>query len=343
MAISHPEFRHGTGALEAAKAFGGEIRGKIVVITGISPQSIGAALALAVASQTPKLLILASRTLSNIQKVAKEIHALYPTVRIEEVVLDLSNLKSVRQAAENVKQIIGLDAAVDILFNNAGINISTKHLTAEGVELQFATNHLGPFLFTNLLLPSMLQAKNGRKRVVNTASEAHVISPVRFSDINQHRGKNVSKDEQPRRGLPEGILRNDGSYESGIAYGQSKTANVLFSVGLNARYASQGLRSFAVSPGNIMTNLAREFDEAAVKRLFAGIGDNWKTLDQGASTLVVAGFDPGLDDEAGVYVEDCKVKRPAKWASDGAKAERLWELSEDLVSEKFSPTKVSRL
>ncbi|KAF8851136.1 NAD(P)-binding protein [Acephala macrosclerotiorum] len=289
------------------------------------------------------MLILASRTLSNIQAAVKEIHAFYPTVKIEAVVLDLSSLKSVRQAADKVKQIIRPVGAVDILFNNAGINISTKHLTKEGVELQFATNYLGPFLFTNLLLPSMLQAKTGRKRVINTASEAHVISPVRFSDINQDRGKNVPRDEQPRRGLPEGILRNDGGYESGIAYGQSKTANVLFSVGLNARYGSQGLKSFAVSPGNIMTNLARELDEAAVKGLFAGIGDNWKTLDQGASTLVVAGFDPGLEDEAGVYIEDCKMKRPAKWASDGAKADRLWALSEDLVPENFNNSKASRL
>jgi NAD(P)-dependent dehydrogenase (short-subunit alcohol dehydrogenase family) len=91
---------------------------------------------------------------------------------------------------------------------------------------------------------------NGRKIVINTASEAHIVSPVRFSDINQDLGNEVPKDEQPRRGLPEGKLKNDGSYESSVAYGQSKTANVLFSVGLNARYSSQGLKSFAVSPGS---------------------------------------------------------------------------------------------
>ncbi|KUJ11768.1 NAD(P)-binding protein [Mollisia scopiformis] len=330
MAITHEEFGYATGALQAAKAFAAEIRGKIVVITGVSPNSIGSALALAVGSQGPKQLILASRTLANIQKVAAEIHSVYPDVNIDEVVLDLSNFQSIRQAAQRVKAIVGAGAAVDVLFNNAGINVSRKSLTETGVELQFATNHIGPFLFTNLLLPSMLQAKGRKRRVVNTASEAHVISPVRFSDINQEPGKVVPKDEQPRRGLPEGMLKNDGTYESSIAYGQSKTANVLFSVGLNARYASQGLKSFAVSPGNIMTNLVRAMTEEALQGFFAGIGDKWKNLDQGASTLVVAGFDPGLDEEAGVYVEDCQMKRPAGWASDSAKAERLWKLSEGL-------------
>lgn len=168
------------------------------------------------------------------------------------MVIDLSSLKSVRLAADQVLQIVGPDAAVDVLFNNAGINFSKKFLTEQGVELQFATNHLGPFLFTNLLLLSMLRdvKNNGRKRVINTASEAHVISPVRFSDINQDLGKDAPKDEQPRRNLPEGMLKNDGSYESSIAYGQSKTANVLFSVGLNTRYSSRGLKSLAVSPGS---------------------------------------------------------------------------------------------
>lgn len=224
-----------------------------VVITGVSPNSIGSALALAVASQKPKLLILASRTLANILKVATNIQALYTEVNIEAVIIDLSSLKSVRQAADRVLKIVGTDSAIDVLFNNAGINVSEKSLTEQGVELQFATNHLGPFLFTNLLLPSMLEdAKRtgGKKRVINTASEGHIISPVRFSDVNQELGNEIPRDEQPRRGLPEGMLKTDGSYEPIIAYGQSKTANVLFSVGLNARYASRGVKSLADSPGS---------------------------------------------------------------------------------------------
>jgi len=133
---------------------------------------------------------------------------------------------------------------MSVLFNNAGINISERRLT-DGVELQFATNHLGPFLLTNLLLAS-INARE-RVRVVNTSSEAHRISPVRFSDVGQTPGAKVEIEDLPRRGMPEGILRSDGRYEPSVAYGQSKTANVLFAVGLNNR----GVKSFAVMPGSM--------------------------------------------------------------------------------------------
>lgn len=141
------------------------------------------------------------------------------------------------------------EGSVDVLFNNAGINTSERRLTAEGIELQFGTNHVGPFLLTNLLLPLLLRNPNGA-RIVDTSSEAHRISPVRFSDYNQTPGAKVEKEDEPRRGLPEGILRGGGRYEPGVAYGQSKTANVLMAVGLNARVKAKGVESFAVMPGS---------------------------------------------------------------------------------------------
>jgi len=240
------------------------ILNSVVLITGVSPKSIGEGLALALAAHSPSLLILASRTLSKIHAVAAGIHASNPHVNVQEVVVDLSSLKSVREAAERCKEILeGEGRGIDVLFNNAGINISERRLTEEGVEMQFATNHLGPFLLTALLLPFMKTGNRGA-RVVNTTSEAHRISPVRFSDvgsfpfrmkqkltapvpqINQTPGAKVELEDQPRRGMPEGILRGDGRYEPSVAYGQSKTANVLFAVGLNRR----GVKSFAVMPGS---------------------------------------------------------------------------------------------
>ena len=125
------------------------------MVTGVSPSSIGSGLALAIASQSPLLLILASRTLSNIQTVTSSIHALYPSTPIKAVALDLSNLNGVRSAADEIKKTVG-DGEIDVLFNNAGINISWRELTSEGYELQFATNHLGGFLLTSLLMPLML-------------------------------------------------------------------------------------------------------------------------------------------------------------------------------------------
>ncbi len=179
------------------------------------------------------------------------IHSSYPEVKIREVVIDLSSLASVRTAAALVHEIIARDGAgkgIDVLFNNAGINLSERKLSPEGIELQFATNHLGPWLFTNLLLPlfSLPVQQSTRKRVVNTSSEAHRISPIRFSDVNQTPGAKVESEDEPRRGMPEGILRADGRYEPAVAYGMSKTANVLMAVGLNRR----GVKSFAVMPGS---------------------------------------------------------------------------------------------
>jgi NAD(P)-dependent dehydrogenase (short-subunit alcohol dehydrogenase family) len=154
-----------------------------VLITGVSPKSIGEGLALALAAHSPRLLILASRTLSKIRAVSDSIHTSHPHVIVQEVVVDLSSLKSVRKAAESCKKILEKEGrGIDVLFNNAGINISERRLTEEGVEMQFATNHLGPFLLSNLLLPFMKTGNRGA-RVVNTSSEAHRISPVRFSDV----------------------------------------------------------------------------------------------------------------------------------------------------------------
>ena len=184
------------------------------------------------------------------------IHTAYPAVEIREVVVDLSSLWSVREAAARVHEIVKRDGrgGLDVLFNNAGINISERKVSPEGVELQFATNHLGPFLFTNLLLPLFFTTRPehhspSRKRIVNTSSEAHRISPVRFSDINQVPGAAVEEEDKPRRGLPKGILREDGRYEPAVAYGGSKTANILMAVGLNARLGER-IKSFAVMPGS---------------------------------------------------------------------------------------------
>ena len=142
---------------------------------------------------------------------------------------------------------------IDVLFNNAGINVNERRLTPEGIELQFGTNHIGHFLLTNLLLPLLLHGegrRNTQPRIVNTSSEAHRISPVRFSDYNQDPGRKLEREDEPRRGLPKGFLRGGGRYEPAVAYGMSKTANVLFSVGLNERLAGLGVRSFAVMPGS---------------------------------------------------------------------------------------------
>ncbi|TVY34838.1 Short-chain dehydrogenase-like protein [Lachnellula subtilissima] len=322
------QFGAETSGTEVAGRFAKRIEG--VLITGVSPNSLGESLATAIAAHSPSHLILASRTPAKLQAVA----ALIPHVNVSCVHVDFSSFPSVRAAASAITRLLH-GRKIDVLFNNAGINVFSRQLNAEGIELQFATNHLGPFLFTNLLLP--LLASGGR--VVNTSSEAHRISPVRFSDLGQDPEKKemLPPDEEPRRGMGEGILRGMGGYEPAVAYGQSKTANVLFAVGLNGR----GVKSFAVMPGTIRTDIVRGLDEEGLQGLLRV--EKWKDLDQGVATNLVAALDPALDGERGLYLDDCQLKRPSKWASDPEKAERLWRLSEELVGQKFDLGMKSRL
>lgn len=218
--------------------------------------SLGSTLVATLHAQSPALLILLSRTTSKIHSVISTLPFNLST-KIEIVEVDLSSQASVRLAVKTITTLLEQQKkGIDLIFNNAGINISSHTLSPEGIELQFATNHIGPFLLTNLLLPLLVSSKNttGQKRIVVTSSEAHRISPIRFSDINLTLPiSQLPKDEQPRRGLPEGILKNDGGYESAIAYGQSKTANVLFCVSLNERLLAEGrgsVKSLAVMPGS---------------------------------------------------------------------------------------------
>lgn len=175
---------------------------------------------------------------------------------METVQLDLISLPSVRAAA---KEVAGTTDHVDVLINNAGISTSILRFSPEGVESQFATNHLGAFLLTKLLLPLLLRAGPGA-RVVNVSSAAHLISPVRFSDINfedevvgPKRGKmEVPEEERPPPELPAWTLAPtaDG-FPGTAAYGQSKTANILFTVALKQRLAGQGIEVLALHPGGM--------------------------------------------------------------------------------------------
>lgn len=221
-----------------------------VLITGASPQSIGEATACAVANGSPGLLILASRTASSMDAVTKLIHDQYPRVAVRTVVLDLANQASVREAAARVS---GLTTSLDVLINNAGVSLSTKQISPDGIELTLATNHVGPFLLTNLLMPLLLESartsKPGVTRIVNVSSSANLVSPFRFSDYNFVEGQTIPKNELPRKNLPDYLYEEHDGFPGMVAYGASKTANLLFTVALNQRLRASGIRSFGVNPG----------------------------------------------------------------------------------------------
>ncbi|MDI2129778.1 SDR family NAD(P)-dependent oxidoreductase [Yinghuangia seranimata] len=236
-------------------------------------------------------------------------------VSVEAGVLDLTSLASVREFAV---RLLDRRPCVDLLVNNAGVMATPFERTADGFELQFGTNHLGHFLLTNLLAPALL--RGAPARVVNLSSAGHTASDIRWDDPNfEHT-----------------------DYHPWLAYGQSKTANVLFTVELDRRLAGRGVRAYAVHPGMIRTNLGRHMNREAGAELQSKISranmPAMKSVPAGAATQVWAATAPELAEQGGLYLEDCGISdKHAPWARDAESAARLWTLSEELVGEKFPP------
>lgn len=211
---------------------------------------MGEGTAIAIASQKPANLILVSRTKERLEAVASSIRKSYPDVNVQTVTMDLASQASIREAATKVN---GLISKLDILINNAGATFNSRSWTAEGIEIQFGANHIGPFLFTKLLLPLLekaaTQSPAGATRIVNLASHGHRISPIRFHDYNIE-NKEVPPEEKPFSPLPPALTRvKEDGYMPIIAYGQSKTANILFTLYLQEKLKTKGIAAYAVHPG----------------------------------------------------------------------------------------------
>lgn len=255
-----------------------------VVITGASAGGIGAIVAIALAAANPAAIVLLGRTESKVAPVIKEIESISPTSKAHFVNVDLTSLASVRTAASKVASIA---PKVDVLINNAGIMGPKFSLTPDGIESQFAANHIGHFLLTNLLIPQLLAA-GGNARVVNLSSQLYQFSPVRFSDPNFA----------------------SAPWNTWEAYGQSKTANILFAIALAKKLKGKGVRSSSLHPGNIQqTGLAAGVDPESwpvVMKMFEEkqmAMPKEKNLEQGGATTVAAALDPELDGKC--YTRQC--------------------------------------
>jgi NAD(P)-dependent dehydrogenase (short-subunit alcohol dehydrogenase family) len=227
---THKEFGAETDASAVAEAFSSQIANKV----------IGGSTAEAIAEHSPKLLILSGRSKSKVDEVIGKVKSSHPHVNCRYLHLDLSSQKSVRAAAQEVESYTDVPQ-IDILINNAGImNVPERILSEDGIEMQFATNHIGHFLFTNLILNKLIASANesakGATRVINVSSRGVWFSPVRFSDINFTK----PMDQLPESERPDPTVLKDsffeinmtGTYHGILAYGQSKSANVLFSLSL---------------------------------------------------------------------------------------------------------------
>ena len=244
-------------------------------------------------------LILVARNIDKCKKLQAEIGDL---VKTDVVQCDLSEIKSVRKAVEEISQRY---TKIDVLINNAGLILDEKQFSADGIELTFATNHIGPFVLTTGLTELLKAA--GNARVVNVSSTAHHFA---FFGINK--------------------LVNPKIYHDLVVYGRSKLANILFSNELSERLRLFGVTSNAVHPGTVASNFAGNGNgvTAFFMKLFRGF---FKTTEQGAATSIYVATAPSIEGVTGKYFVDSKPARTSFAARNKELGRALWKLSEDLV------------
>jgi NAD(P)-dependent dehydrogenase (short-subunit alcohol dehydrogenase family) len=257
-----------------------------VLITGVSPNGLGEAMVLALAPQHPSKLILTARTTQKAEVVADKVKSTYPSVNIQILKLDLSSQKSVREAAA---ELLTTNKQVDILINNAGVMaLPERVLNDDGIEMHFATNFLGHFLFTNLILRTL--SPGGR--VINITSGGFTVAPIRFSDYNFDCDKPLPAPEQPNYQIAAQLgladLDKVQGYVPFLAYLHSNTANMLFTRNLAEKLRTKDVLSFSAAPGVVVTELQRHIGG------FRNPAMQYKTGSQEAATFLVAALDPGL-------------------------------------------------
>ncbi len=312
------QFGAETTAEEAAGNI--DLSGKTIVITGGSA-GLGVEAARVLASRGARIVSVV-RDEAKGRAAAEAIRSSVPSAEIELAGLDLSDLDSVRKGADDIASRF---PRIDRLINNAGVMACPLGRTKEGLDTQLGTNHLGHFVLTARLMENVLAGAPAR--IINLSSGGHRMSPMRFDDPF------FEKEE----------------YVKFVAYGQAKTANVLFSVALDDRFKDRGVRSVAVHPGAIHTELGRHMTGDDFKALMKDRPQaepmKFKELAQGAATTVWASTTSELDDLGGVYCEDCGVasvieKADASvgvmsWALDMEAANKLWTLSEEWSGQRF--------
>jgi NAD(P)-dependent dehydrogenase (short-subunit alcohol dehydrogenase family) len=299
-------------------AAGIDLTGKTAIVTGAA-SGIGVETARALAG-AGAAVTLAVRATAAGERVAADIERGIGNTSVRVGALDLTDLSSVAAFTD------AWNGPLDILVNNAGVMaVQELTLSSGGHEIQFATNHLGHFALAVGLRDALAAARDAR--IVSVSSSGHLRSPVVFDDIDY-------------------AFRD---YDPFGAYGQSKTANVLFAVEATRRWAADGITCNALMPGGILTALQRHLDPdygAGAAERFERAGTRLKSVEQGAATSVLLATSPLLDGIGGRYFEDCHeatvVKRRdefgiagvAPYALDPGNAERLWELSLKLVGLK---------
>jgi NAD(P)-dependent dehydrogenase (short-subunit alcohol dehydrogenase family) len=308
------------------------LQGKRILVTGVSA-GIGVETARSLAAHGAQV-VGAARDLVKAETATVQIRKDQTAANggsFTLVELDLGNLASVRACAD---ELLAMAEPFDVVIANAGVMATPFGHTVDGFETQFGTNHLGHFVLVNRIAP--LIPSGGR--LVSVSSSGH-----RFSNVDL---------EDPS------FVRTP--YEPFVAYGRSKTANILFAVAFDERHRKNGIRAAAVHPGAIQTELARHMDSSQMQALIDQINKQlvaegkhpfkFKTIPQGAATSAWAGVVAPADEIGGRYCENCHVSHivpddvPITPVSEGVRgyaldpstAAALWKKSEELVGESFS-------
>jgi NAD(P)-dependent dehydrogenase (short-subunit alcohol dehydrogenase family) len=309
---------------------GVNLKGKRILVTGVSA-GLGVETARSLAAHGANV-IGAARDLSKANAATSKVRsdAAASGASFQLVELDLANLKSVRICAD---RLLAKGDTFDVLIANAGVMATPLGHTVDGFETQFGTNHLGHFVFVNRI--ASLIRDGGR--LINLSSSGHRFANVDLSDPNFERTP----------------------YEPFVAYGRSKTANILFAVAFDKRHRHRGVRAAAVHPGGIQTELGRYVDPGQIQKMIEQMNQQladagkppfqWKTIPLGAATAVWAGVVAPAVEVGGQYCENCHVGQIVPddvtidafsegvrgYALDAKNAEALWKKSEELVGESF--------
>jgi NAD(P)-dependent dehydrogenase (short-subunit alcohol dehydrogenase family) len=309
---------------------GVNLQGKRILVTGVSA-GLGVETAGSLAAHGARVIGTA-RDLNKAETATAQVRkdAAENGGSFELVELDLANLKSVRACAG---ELVARGQPFDLVVANAGVMATPFGHTTDGFETQFGTNHLGHFVLINRIAPLM----GIGSRLINVSSAGHRFSNIDLDDPNFERTP----------------------YEPFVAYGRSKTANILFAVAFDERHRERGVRAAAVHPGGIHTELARHLDPAQVQTIIEQLDKQnaeegkapfqWKTIPQGAATAVWAGVVAPADQVGGKYCENCHIGHVVAddvimnvgsegvrgYALDSTTAAALWKKSEEMVAESF--------
>ena len=283
-----------------------DLKNKTVVISGAT-NGIGKAAAIELAKEYPKI-IFTYRNESLAKGLLSEIRDLSPEIQVHSVYCDFSNQDSIKKCTE---EIIGLCEDIDVLVNNAGVVNTSYHETSDGIENTFAVNHLGYFLFTNLLLHK-LKGEN-ETRIINVSSAAHsFVKEMQWEDIN---------------------FKNN--FKQGLrCYGQSKLANLLFTRYLAIKLSTENITVNAIHPGGVNTSLGSQNKVWYSKPLRLILRPFFRSPLKGAESIIYLATKQD-DGVTGEYFVDSKIHKSSSYSKNLEEAHKLWSLSEEMVGQTF--------